>query len=212
MSGFREYLIPTGYGEAELIEKRSRFIGRVWRVETEEEALDHRKFVREVNGDANHRVYAYIIRGTGVVRYSDAGEPQGTAGLPVLNVFQKEEVTNVLCVVTRYFGGTLLGAGGLVRAYGQTAKLALDAAGISVVRQWREVLLGCTYAQYERLSKIAPEQGAVIEDTDFGADVTMTLLVAESEADAFCAHMTEVSAGTAVLESLGQREVAVKLK
>ena len=207
----KEYLIPTGYGEIELVEKRSRFIGRVWQVNTEEEAQAHLSATRAAHRDANHNVYAYIIRETGVIRYSDAGEPQGTAGLPVLNVFSKEEVTNVLCVVTRYFGGTLLGAGGLVRAYAQAAKMALDAAGISVVRMWREMLLACNYAQYERLSKIAGDQGAVIEATDFGADVTLTLLVPMAEADAFCAHMTDVSAGTALLEQTGSRELAVRL-
>jgi len=208
----KEYLIPSGHGEIELIEKRSRFIGQVWRVESEDEAQSHLKTVREQHGDANHNVYAYIIRETGVTRYSDAGEPQGTAGLPVLGVFTKEEITNVLCVVTRYFGGTLLGAGGLVRAYGQAAKLALDAAGISAVRPWREIRLGCTYAQYERLSKVAIESGAVVEATDFGADVTLTLLVPDGEAAAFCAQMIDISAGTARAEQLDLREVPVRIR
>jgi len=208
----KEYLIPTGYGEIELVEKRSRFIGRVWQVSTEEEAVAHLSAIRTAHRDANHNVYAYIIRESGVVRYSDAGEPQGTAGMPALNVFSKEEVTNVLCVVTRYFGGTLLGAGGLVRAYAQAAKMALDAAGVSVVRMWQEVLLACSYGQYERLSKIASDQGAVIEATDFGADVTLTLLVPQAEAEVFCAHMTDVSAGTAVVEQLGLREVPVRIR
>lgn len=208
----KEYLIPAGYGEIELVEKRSRFIGRVWQVDSESDAQAYLKAVREQHGDANHNVYAYIICETGVTRYSDAGEPQGTAGLPVLNVFTKEEVTNVLCVVTRYFGGTLLGAGGLVRAYAQAAKMALDAAGVSAVRAWREICLGCTYAQYERLSKIAADQGAVVEATDFGADVTLTLLVPDGEAEAFCAHMTDVSAGTAVPVQLDLRAVPVQIR
>ena len=208
----REYLIPSGHGEAELAEKRSRFLGRVWQVTSEDEAQALIKSMREQHADANHNVYAYIIRETGVVRYSDDGEPSGTAGMPVLNVLTREEITNVLCVVTRYFGGTLLGAGGLVRAYGQAAKLALDAAGISAVRQWREILLGCTYAQYERLSKLATDQGAVVEATDFGADVTLTLLVPEPEAEAFFAYMTEASAGTAILESVGQKELPVRIR
>jgi len=203
--------IPTAYGEAELIEKRSRFIGRVFPVTTEEEALTHLTSVREQHTDANHNVYAYIIRETGVMRYSDAGEPQRTAGQPVLNVFLKEDVTNVLCVVTRYFGGTLLGAGGLVRTYGQTAKLALDAAGISIVRAWQRIQLGCTYAQYERLQIIATEQGAVIEHTEFAADVTIDLLVPAPDATMFCAHMLDVSAGTAKLEQLGAQEIPVPL-
>ena len=207
----KEYLIPTAPGKAEFVEKRSRFIGRVWPVDTETEALALLKAMREQHYDANHNVYAYIIQAGNLMRYSDAGEPQGTAGQPVLNVFVKEEIENVLCVVTRYFGGTLLGAGGLVRAYAQAAKLALDAAGISVVREWRQVRLRCAYAQYERLHKIAQEQGAVVQASDFAADVILELLVSEPEADGFCAHMLDVSAGTAVLERLEVQEIPVPM-
>ena len=131
-----EYYIPTGRGEAELVEKRSRFIGQVWRVDSEAEARARIEEVRRQHYDARHHCWCYRIREEGVERYSDDGEPQGTAGQPMLNVFQRENVTNVVCVVTRYFGGILLGAGGLVRAYTQSAKDALDAAGISVVRRW----------------------------------------------------------------------------
>ncbi|MCL2368045.1 MAG: YigZ family protein, partial [Oscillospiraceae bacterium] len=113
-----------------------------------------------------------------------------------------------LCVVTRYFGGTLLGAGGLIRAYGQAAKLALEAAGISVVQQWQRILLRCSYPQYERLHKIAIERGAQVEDTDFAAEVSLKLLVPQAEAEAFCAHMVDVSAGTAAMEMLGVEEIA----
>ena len=207
----KEYRIPAGHGQAEFVEKRSRFIGQVWPVTTEEEALAHLQATQKQHRDANHNVYAYIIRDTGVIRCSDNGEPQGTAGQPVLHVFEKEEITNILCVVTRYFGGTLLGAGGLVRAYSQGAKVALDAAGISVVRVWRQLLMRCTYAQYERLSKIAVEQGAVIEHSEFGVDITLELLVPEPQGDSFCTHMADVSAGTVELVAIGSREVAVRI-
>ena len=206
----KPYKIPTTDGEAELIEKRSRFIGHVRRVTTEEEAQKTLVAIRAEHRDANHNVYAYRIRG-GNMRYSDDGEPQGTAGQPVLNVFVKEDIENVLCVVTRYFGGTLLGAGGFVRAYAQTAKRALDAAGISIVRPWRRVELRCAYAQYERLQKTAVEQGAVVESSDFAADVTLALLVPDPEADAFCAHVLDASAGTAVLTQGDVEEIAVPL-
>ncbi|MCL2563287.1 MAG: IMPACT family protein [Oscillospiraceae bacterium] len=207
----KPYQIPTAPAEAELIEKRSRFIGHIRLVTTEAEALAELKAIRETHNTANHNVYAYIVRENNIIRCSDAGEPQGTAGQPVLNVFLKEEITNVLCVVTRYFGGTLLGAGGLVRAYAQTAKLALDTAGISVVRAWQRIQLTCSYAQYERLQKIAAEQGAVIENTDFAANVTLTLLVPDTDAGAFCAHMVDVSAGTAGLVQLDTQEIPVPL-
>ena len=207
----KEYKIPAGYGRAEFVEKRSRFIGQIWPVTTEEEAQAILGETQKQYRDANHNVYAYIIRDTGAMRYSDDGEPQGTAGQPVLHVLEREELTNILCIVTRYFGGTLLGAGGLIRAYAQGAKAALDEAGVSIVRLWRQILMGCTYAQYERLSKIALEQGAVVEHTDFGADVTLELLVPEKQGDAFCAHMADVSAGTVELMQTGSREVAVKI-
>ena len=207
-----EYKIPAGYGEAEFVEKRSRFIGRVWPVDSEQEALSLLESTRAKHRDANHNVYAYSIRAGGITRYSDNGEPQGTAGLPTLHVFSSGEITNFLCVVTRYFGGTLLGAGGLVRAYSQGAKIALDAAGINVVQPWRQILLACAYAQYERLRKIAAEQGAVIQAVDFGSDVTLELLVPEAMGDAFCAHMVDVSAGTVQLELIGTRELAVRIE
>ena len=130
-----EYYIPTASSQTEFVEKRSRFIGHVWRVESEEEARARIEETRKKHYDARHNCWCYIIK-DGPVRYSDDGEPQGTAGQPMLNVFQREGVVNVVCVVTRYFGGILLGAGGLVRAYAKSAKDALDAAGISVVRRW----------------------------------------------------------------------------
>ena len=127
----QEYLTPAGFGEAELVEKRSRFIARVWPVPSEAEALACIADMRRQHRDATHNVFAYIIKG-GPTRCSDDGEPQGTSGQPTLNVFQSETIENVCCVVTRHYGGTPLGAGGLVRAYSRAAKLALDKAGITV--------------------------------------------------------------------------------
>ena len=120
------YLMPAGFGEAELVEKRSRFIGRVWPVETEAQALEHIEQMRKQHHDARHNCFAYCVRDGGLMRYSDDSEPQGTAGQPILNVFRGREITNFCCVVTRYFGGILLGTGGLVRAYSEAAKLALE--------------------------------------------------------------------------------------
>ena len=144
------YLVPAGYGEAEYVEKRSRFIGQVWRVESEAEARERIEESRRRYHDCRHNCWCYAIREGNILRYTDGGEPQGTAGQPMLNVFLKEEVTNTVCVVTRYFGGILLGAGGLTRAYGGTAKLALDAAGISRMRLWAVLMVPCPYSLYER--------------------------------------------------------------
>ena len=157
-----EYFIPTGASETELVEKRSRFLGHVWPVESEGEARARIEEIRKKHYDARHNCWCYRIREGGVERYSDDGEPQGTAGQPMLNVFQREGVTNVCCVVTRYFGGILLGAGGLVRAYTQSAKDALDAAGISVVRRWVEVAVPCPYSFFERLKLELEAHGGVL--------------------------------------------------
>ena len=123
-----EYLVPTQFGEDEFYEKKSHFIGRVWPVETEEAALAKIQEMKKQHYDATHNCWAYIIK-DGPVRFSDDGEPGGTAGMPMLQVLQREGLFNIVCVVTRYFGGILLGAGGLVRAYTKGAKIAVDAAG-----------------------------------------------------------------------------------
>ena len=130
-----EYYIPTVSSETELVEKRSRFLGHVWHVESEAEARARIEETKKKHYDARHNCWCYRLK-DGTERYSDDGEPQGTAGQPMLNVFQREGVVDVVCVVTRYFGGVLLGAGGLVRAYTQSSKDALDAVGISEVRLW----------------------------------------------------------------------------
>ena len=199
-----EYYIPTGPSEAELVEKRSRFIGQVWRVATEEEARARIEEVRKRHYDARHHCWCYRIREGGVERYSDDGEPQGTAGQPMLNVFQREEVTDVVCVVTRYFGGILLGAGGLVRAYTQSAKAALDAAGISVVRRWLAMEVPCTYAQFEGIRREIEAFGGVVEHVDYGADVLLSVLVPESRGEDFAARILDVSAGSIQVLEAGE--------
>ena len=192
-----EYLVPAGAGEAEFTEKRSRFLGHVFPVETEEEARARIEQVKKRHHDARHNCWCFRLKENGAERYSDDGEPQGTAGQPMLNVFLKEEVTNVLCVVTRYFGGILLGAGGLTRAYGSTAKLALDAAGISRMRLWAVLAVPCSYSLYERMRLLVEKSGGAVESADFGADVVLTVLLPAEDVDAFQAQVTELSAGTA---------------
>ena len=200
-----EYYIPTRAAESEFVEKRSRFIGYITPVETEAEA---RAFVEEIKKrhyDARHNCWCYLLREGGVVRYSDDGEPQGTAGQPMLGVFEKEGITDLVCVVTRYFGGILLGTGGLLRAYTKGAKDALDAAGVSVVRRWVRQLVPCTYSLYERLKQETERFGAVIEDTEYGADIVLTVLVPEEQSDAYAARILDFTAGT--VETLVDGEV-----
>ena len=190
------YLVPFGPGEAEFVEKRSRFIGQVWPVDSEEEARRRIEETRRRHHDARHNCWCYVLRDGNVLRYSDDGEPQGTAGQPMLNVFVKEGVTNVCCVVTRYFGGILLGAGGLTRAYGGTAKLALDAAGVSRMRLWSTLAVPCSYALYERMRLLTEQSGGVIADTDFGTDVVLSVLMPSELVERFRANVTELSAGS----------------
>lgn len=202
-----EYYIPTGHSETELVEKRSRFIGQVWRVSSEEEARARVEETRKKHYDARHNCWCYRVGGT--ERYSDDGEPQGTAGQPMLNVFQREGVTDVACVVTRYFGGILLGAGGLVRAYTQSAKDALDAAGISVVRRWVAMEVPCTYAQFDEVRREVFHFGGVEENIDFGADVLMSVLIPEEHSAQFAAHLLDASAGTIEALEAGEQFKAV---
>ena len=198
-----EYLVPSGYGEDEFTEKKSRFIGRVWCVETEEEALEKIQQMKKQHADATQNCWAYIIR-DGAVRFSDDGEPGGTAGNPMMQVLQKENLYNVVCVVTRYFGGILLGAGGLVRAYTKGAKIAVDAAGKSIKRVWTVLYIPCPYTYYERMKLEAEAFGCVIRDTQFGAEVELEILVAQEQTQAFLDKITDMTAGTVEAMELGQ--------
>ncbi|RKI71520.1 YigZ family protein [bacterium 1xD42-67] len=199
------YYIPTGHSETELIEKRSRFIGQVWRAATEEEARARIEETKKKHYDARHNCWCYRLREGGAERYSDDGEPQGTAGQPMLNVFQREEVTDVVCVVTRYFGGILLGAGGLVRAYAQSAKDALDGAGISVVRRWVAMEVPCTYARFEEVRREVSRFGGVEEQADYGADVLLSVLIPEEQAALFSARLLDLSAGIIQVLEAGEQ-------
>lgn len=206
-----EYYLPTGYGTAEFVEKKSRFIGEIWPVSTEEEARQRVADVKKRYHDARHSCWCFLLR-DGTIRYSDDGEPQGTAGQPMLEVFSRAGITDCVCVVTRYFGGVLLGTGGLVRAYTKSAKDALDAAGITVERLWERLLVPCSYGQFEKVRQETQRHGGVIEDTDYGADIMLTVLTPEGSTQAYLEGLTELSAGTIEGEKLEQvfRGVAVR--
>ncbi len=198
-----EYLVPSGYGEDEFTEKKSRFIGRVWYVESEEEALARIQEMKKQHYDATHNCWAYVIR-DGAMRFSDDGEPGGTAGNPMMQVLQREALYNVVCVVTRYFGGVLLGAGGLVRAYTKGAKIAIDAAGKSMKRVWTVLYIPCPYNFYERVKLETEAFGGIIRDTQFGAEVELEVLVAQEQTQAFLDKITDMSAGTVEGMQVGQ--------
>lgn len=212
MSNIEPYLLPAGFGEAEFTEKRSRFIGRVWPIGSEEEALEHIRQMREKHWDATHNVYAYAVKANSIMRFSDDGEPQGSSGMPTLNVFRSAGISDFCCVVTRYFGGILLGTGGLVRAYSQAASMALNAAGISEMRLWGRMLVDCPYSLYERIVKEADSCGAAVCSTDYGASVTIELLLQKEECDAFSLRLRDISSGTVQALLLGEEFAAAPKK
>ena len=198
-----EYLVPSGYGEDEFVEKKSRFIGRVWCVETEEEALARIQEMKKQHYDATHNCWAYVIK-DGPMRFSDDGEPGGTAGNPMMQVLQRENLYNVVCVVTRYFGGILLGAGGLVRAYTKGAKIAIDAAGKSMKRVWTVLYLPCPYTYYERVKLEVAACDGIIRDTQFGAEVELEILLSEAQTQPFLERVTDMTAATVEAMEIGK--------
>ena len=199
----KKYKTILTQAEAEIVEKKSRFIATVRPVKTEEEAKAFIEEMKKKYYDARHNCWCYILK-SGQKRYSDDGEPQGTAGQPMLNVFQREGVENVVCVVTRYFGGVLLGAGGLTRAYAKSAKDALDAAGKARMRLWSAVTVDCPYPMLERLKLLAAAHGGTVEGTDFGAAVSVRILLPQENAASFDAALTELSAGTMTARREGE--------
>ncbi len=179
----------------EYIVKKSRFIGSVCPVTTQEEALEFIKEVSKKYWDATHNVYAYILRDSGVKRFSDDGEPQGTAGIPALDVIEKSGITDCAVVITRYFGGIMLGAGGLVRAYAHSASIALAAGGTVTRAVCERLVIRCDYNFYGRLSSLIPECGGIIEDSSFESDVTVIMRISKDKSPAFEAKLTDASFG-----------------
>ena len=192
-----DYLVPRGVGQAEYIEKKSRFLGGVYPVTSEQEAKEIIERVRRQHYDARHNCWCYILK-SGQKRYSDDGEPQGTAGQPMLNVFERERVVDVLCVVTRYFGGILLGAGGLCRAYTKAAKDALDAAGISKMQPWLRQQITVSYALFERAKLLIAAQEGAVEDAQYGADILITYRIPEGADERLRTALREASSGSVV--------------
>lgn len=166
-----DYKTVLEFASDEFTEKRSRFIGYCKPVKTEGEAVEFINEIRSKHWNARHNVYAYSLREGNIKRYSDDGEPSGTAGMPCLDVIVKNEIYDVCVVVTRYFGGVLLGTGGLVRAYSQGTKIALDASQIILMQKCFLCTAKCTYNQYGKVSSLIMELGADIDDTIFESDV-----------------------------------------
>lgn len=188
----------------EFIEKRSRFIGYIKPVKTKAEAVEYINSIRSKHWDATHNVYAYVLRDGQTRRYSDDGEPQGTAGIPVLDVLIKENVVDCVVVATRYFGGILLGGGGLVRAYSHTAKIAVDVGGVITMRLCSLMNVRCDYNFYGRLNSLIPEFGGVIDDTVFEEDVRIRFHLPADVEGEFNAKLIDTSLGKFKAEKNGE--------
>lgn len=191
---------------ASFVEKKSEFIGNIAPCKTEEEATAFIQEIRRQHRKATHNCYAYILRDNNTARHSDDGEPSGTAGAPMLEVLMKEGLTDVCCVVTRYFGGILLGAGGLVRAYTNGAKIAVDAAQIKEMRMAEQMRLTLDYSLYGKIGAALTEFDVRISNEDFAADVTLTLYIVQEKSGEFSARLTDVCSGKITIESLGTEE------
>jgi uncharacterized YigZ family protein len=192
----KDYKTVLENANDEFVEKRSRFIGYCRPVKTEKEAVDFINEIRSQHWNATHNVYAYSLREGNIKRYSDDGEPSGTGGMPVLGVITKSGLTDVAVVVTRYFGGTLLGTGGLVRAYTQGAKVAVDAAQILCLKPSLRLCVQCDYGFYGKLTYLLPQFGAVVEDTQFAEGVKVTFLLRDKHLPALEKQLQELSGGT----------------
>ena len=211
--GESSYLVPfEEYATDRFEEKRSKFIGELFRVETPEQAVEKINEVKAKYRDARHHCYAYIIREGNYMHYSDDGEPQGTAGMPILEVLRHAGVTNVCCVVTRYFGGILLGTGGLARAYTKGAQIALEAAGLSQMDRYSLLLLSCPYNLLDAVQKVLPEHGASVEEIEYGADVTLTVALPEGGEETLNTALMDATAGQVAAEYIESRFMGRRIK
>ena len=197
-----DYKTVENNAEAEMIERKSRFIGYCRPVKNQDEAVDFINEIRAMHRQATHNVYAYVLREDNIMRYSDDGEPAGTAGVPVLEVIKKEGLTDVCVVVTRYFGGILLGAGGLVRAYGKSAKLGIDEA-VRIEKIYCNLyLVRCDYSTYGKLEYAVNTEGYILKDCAFENDVCMTIGVRPDDVNKFTKTVADISGGSATVSEL----------
>ncbi len=199
------YRTLRALGEDTYEEKKSVFIGRAMPVKTEAEALAFLESVRAEFPDARHHVYAYVLRDNGTMRYSDDREPQGTAGLPVLDVLRKADITDAAIAVVRYFGGTLLGTGGLVRAYTRAASGAVEAAGVVICTRLATLLIDATYADYQKILPLLERKNLTVENTDFSDRVHILLSLPLTEREDLLHRVTEMTFGRATVSEQGER-------
>jgi len=203
MSGYKTI---AARAEASFVEKKSEFIGYIAPCAAEEEALTFIEEIRKLHRKATHNCYAYILRNNNIGRHSDDGEPSGTAGAPMFEVLKKEGLTDVCCVVTRYFGGILLGAGGLVRAYSNGVKIAVDAAKIKVMKAAERLKISLDYPLYGKMGAIFSDFDVKVESEEFAAAVEITLFVEEEKAEEFRKKIIDACFGKVMITGLGMIE------
>ena len=201
----KEYKTVEFESADEFIEKKSRFIGYVKPVKTQEEAVSFINEIKSKHWDATHNVYAYVLKENNIQRYSDDGEPSGTAGVPVLDVILKNGLVDVCVVVTRYFGGTLLGAGGLVRAYSHGSKIAVEAGGIITMAPCSVLTVSVNYSFYDSLNILLNDFGANIENTEFADKITVTFSLKQEKVTSLNDKLIDQSNGQYSLKTIGEK-------
>ena len=200
-----DYRTVRGTATGEYEEKKSRFIAQLSFADSEEAAVAFLEQVRAANRTARHNVYAYRLRAGNRERYSDDGEPQGTAGVPVLDVLEKSDVKDVCVVATRYFGGILLGGGGLVRAYSHTAKIALDSGVIVTMAKCDELCVLSDYNYYGKLASLIPENGGTVISADFADNVKVKFSIPCEKSDNIKNLIVDTSNGRFFAEKIGEK-------
>lgn len=206
----KEYKTVEFESKDEFVEKKSRFIGYVKPVKTQEEATNFINSIKTKHWDATHNVSAFVLRENNIQRSSDDGEPSGTAGVPTLDVLLKENLVDVCVVVTRYFGGTLLGAGGLIRAYSHSSKIAVEAGHIITMAPCKVLSASVDYSFYDRFNILLSEFNANIENSEFTDNVTVTFSIRENTVPLLQDKLTQLSNGKCILKEIGEKFAKVE--
>lgn len=207
----KDYKTVLENASDEFVEKRSRFIGYCKPVKTEQEAIDFINEKRSEHWNATHNVYAYSLREGNIKRYSDDGEPSGTAGMPVLDVIVKNEIFDVVVVVTRYFGGVLLGTGGLVRAYSHGSKIAVEAAKPVIMQNCLVCEARCAYNQYGKVSSLIIGVGAAVDDTVYESDVLVKFHIKSDLLGTLNKKLADATSGEVTVEQKDEQYFAVQI-
>ena len=207
----KDYKTVLENASDEFVEKRSRFIGYCKPVKTEQEAIDFINEKRSEHWNATHNVYAYSLREGNIKRYSDDGEPSGTAGMPVLDVIVKNEIFEVVVVVTRYFGGVLLGTGGLVRAYSHGSKIAVEAAKPVIMQNCLVCEARCAYNQYGKVSSLIIGVGAAVDDTVYESDVLVKFHIKPDLLGTLNKKLADATSGEVTVEQKDEQYFAVQI-